>query len=193
MNSMLSGMKVAVLVTDGFEQVELTDPKEALEASGAIVDILAPSDGSVRAWNRGEWGEYFKVDGLIFRVTASEYSGLLLPGGVINSDHLRLHKPAITLVSEFMVHRKPVAAICHAPWLLIEANSVFGRALTSYPSLRTDLQNAGARWTDREVVVDHSIVTSRRPADLDAFSAAFIGLLSRARDAVANPAKHRHD
>jgi protease I len=175
----LSGKRIAALVTDGFEQVELTDPKAALEGAGGAVDIVSPNEDEVRGWNRTDWGDTFEVNTNVADVTAGGYDGLLLPGGVINADHLRMDRPAVAFVRTFLVERKPVAAICHAPWILIEAGGVGGRRVTSYPSLKTDLENAGADWVDEEVVIDANVLTSRTPDDLPAFDDAMIDLISR--------------
>lgn len=166
----LDGKRVAILVGKGFEQVEMTDPRKALEEAGAHAEIVSPEEGRVRAWARTDWGEEFDVDTPLPSADPSSYDALVLPGGVMNPDHLRQDARAVSFVRHFFEEGKPVAAICHAPWLLVEASVVRGRELTSYPSLRTDLENAGARWMDREVVVDHGLVTSRNPHDLPAFT-----------------------
>jgi len=166
----LKGKKVAILVAKGFEQVELTGPRSALEQAGAAAHIVSPEGGRVRAWNRSDWGEEFEVETPLGEASAEHYDALLLPGGVMNPDHLRKDERAVRFVRSFFEAGKPVAAICHAPWMLIEADVVRGRKVTSYPSLRTDLRNAGAEWVDREVVTDQGLVTSRSPADLAAFN-----------------------
>ena len=170
MESKLEGKKVAILVADGFEQVELTSPKEALEEAGAEIDIVSPAEKKVRGWDETGWGSKFKVDVPLGQARASDYDALLLPGGVMNPDHLRLEPKAIHFIREFFAAGKPVAAICHGPWPLIDAGVAKGRRMTSYPSLKTDLKNAGVEWVDEEVVVDEGLVTSRRPADLPAFN-----------------------
>jgi len=170
MESKLDGKKVAILVADGFEQVELTSPKEALEGAGAEIDIVSPAEKKVRGWDETAWGSKFKVDVPLGQARAADYDALLLPGGVMNPDHLRLEPKAIHFIREFFAAGKPVAAICHGPWPLIDAGVAKGRRMTSYPSLRMDLKNAGVDWVDEEVVVDHGLVTSRRPADLPAFN-----------------------
>jgi protease I len=187
----LSGKKIAALVTDGFEQVELTDPKAALEGAGANVDIVSPKEHEVKGWNRTDWGDTLEVNTNVADVTAGGYDGLLLPGGVISADHLRMDKPAVAFVRTFLVERKPVAAICHAPWILIEAGGVAGRRLTSYPSLKTDLENAGADWVDEEVVIDVNVVSSRTPDDLPAFDGAMIDLIDRASRGVQESREYR--
>jgi protease I len=169
MKSKLNGKKIAVLVTDGFEQSEMTSPKEALERAGAEVHILAPSGEKVRAWDEEDWGETFRVNTQLKKAEPDDYDALLLPGGVINSDKLRRDKRAVDFVRAFFEAGKPVAAICHAPWTLIEAGVVPGRRMTSWPSLQTDLKNAGADWVDEPVVTDHGLVTSRKPADIPIF------------------------
>lgn len=166
----LSGKRVACLVTDGFEQVELTSPVEALREAGAQVDIVAPKGGKVRGWNHTDWGDEFGVDRTLGDASADEYDALLLPGGVMNPDKLRTEQKAVGFVRSFFEAGKPVAAICHGPQVLIEAGVVEGRTLTSYHSVKTDLTNAGANWVDKEVVVDQGLVTSRSPDDLDAFN-----------------------
>lgn len=165
----LHGKKVAMLVAKGFEQVEMTEPKQAIEKAGAQVDLVSIEKDKVRAWNFKEWGDEFEVDKHIADIRADDYDALVLPGGVMNPDFLRLDDRAVGFVKSFFDSRKPVGAICHAPWTLIEADVVRGRRVTSYPSLRTDLINAGAEWQDSEVVVDRGLVTSRNPHDLPAF------------------------
>lgn len=166
----LSDRKVAILTEEGFEQVELTSPKEALEAAGATVHVISPRGGKIKAWDRTDWGVEINVDKQLSEVSPDDYDGLVLPGGVLNPDKLRQNKEAVAFVSAFLDERKPVAAICHGPQMLIETGLIGGRTLTSYPSLQTDLKNAGAHWIDQEVVVDNGLVTSRTPADLEAFN-----------------------
>lgn len=170
----LTGKRVAMLAAKGFEQIELTEPRKALRDAGARVDLVSPQEASVRAWNHTDWGEEFEVDVPLQRADPADYDALVLPGGVMNPDHLRTDERAVRFAAAFFEAGKPVAAICHAPWLLAEAGVVRGRKLTSYPSLRTDLENAGAEWVDREVVVDEGLVTSRRPDDLPAFNRKMI-------------------
>lgn len=170
----LEGKRIAILVTDGFEQIELTEPRNALRDAGAKTDLVAPRAGTVRGWNIKEWGEGFDVDRDLHEVDADAYDALLLPGGVMNPDHLRMNATATRFVKSFFDSGKPVAAICHGPWTLIDAGVVQGRRLTSWPSLQTDLRNAGAQWVDAEVVVDHGLVTSRKPDDLPAFNARMV-------------------
>jgi protease I len=166
----LSSRKVAILTEEGFEQVELTSPKAALEAAGATVHVISPKSGTIKAWDKTNWGIEINVDKQLSEVSPDDYDALVLPGGVLNPDKLRQNKDAVAFTSAFLDEGKPVAAICHGPRLLIETGLIRGRRLTSYPSLQTDLKNAGANWVDEEVVVDQGLVTSRRPADLDAFN-----------------------
>lgn len=169
----LSGRRIAVLATDGFEQAELTEPVDALRTMGAEVHVIAPSDtresGKIRGWNNGEWGDTVPVDNTIERTGSEDYHALMLPGGVMNPDTLRMRQDATTFVRSFFKRGKPVAAICHGAQTLIDSGVLEGRALTSYPSIKMDLKNAGARWEDREVVVDQGLVTSRSPDDIPAF------------------------
>lgn len=161
--------RVAVLVTDGFEEVEFTKPVQALKDAGVQVDVVSPKSGKVTAWNSDNWGDSYTVDKTIDQADDGEYHALLLPGGVMNPDQLRQNEKAVKFTRRFFEMGKPVSAICHAPQLLIETHALKGRTLTSYPSLKTDIENAGATWKDEEVVVDHGLTTSRSPADLPAF------------------------
>ena len=170
----LDGKKVAILVTDFFEQVELTDPRAALEAEGADVDIVALSDGPLQAMKHRVWGDTFPVDVQIDQASPDDYDALVLPGGVINPDRLRMDERAVSFVRSFVAAEKPVAAICHGPAMLIEADVVRNRRATSFPSLKTDLRNAGADWVDQEVVEDGVLITSRTPDDLPAFNRTVI-------------------
>lgn len=170
----LDGKNIAIVVTDGFEQVELTSPREALEGAGATCEIVSPKEGKVKAWNHTEWGDELVVDLPIAQADAGDYDALVLPGGVMNPDKLRVMPEVLKFVKSFFDAGKPVGAICHAPWTLIDAGVVEGRRMTSWPSLRTDLTNAGAEWTDEEVIVDDGLVTSRKPDDLPAFNAKLI-------------------
>jgi protease I len=166
----LDGKKVAVLVSDGFEQVELTSPIEALYEAGAQVDIIALKPGKVRGWKKTDWGDEFDVAKPVADAKPEDYDALTLPGGVINPDNLRNDPDAVAFVKAFMESGKPIASICHGPQVLVETSALQGRTLTSYPSVKTDLKNAGAEWVDEEVVVDQGLVTSRSPADLPAFN-----------------------
>ena len=170
----LRGKKIAALVDNGFEQSELLEPKKALEQAGAEVHVVSPQNGEVKGWQHTDWGEKVKVDRDLGAARAADYDGLLLPGGVMNPDHLRANSQAVAFVREFVTANKPIAAICHGPWTLIEAGAVEGRRMTSWPSLKTDLTNAGASWADQEVVVDRGLVTSRKPDDIPAFNRKMI-------------------
>jgi len=170
----LQGQTIAILVAKGFEQVELTEPRKALEEAGAKTEIVSPEASQVKAWNFENWGETFTVDVPLDRASADDYSALLLPGGVMNPDQLRRDENALNFVRDFFAAGKPVAAICHAPWTLIDAGLVKGRKLTSYHSIQMDVKNAGAHWVDREVVVDAGLVTSRKPSDIPAFNRKMI-------------------
>jgi protease I len=166
----LRNKRIAVLVDHGFEQVELTEPKNALEAAGATVDVVSPQSGTVKGWRHTQWGDEIAVDRTLDQAHPEEYDALLLPGGVMNPDRLRVNRRAVAFVRAFVDAQKPIAAICHGPWTLIEAQSVRGRRMTSWPSLQTDLENAGAKWVDEPCVVDHGLVTSRKPDDIPAFN-----------------------
>ena len=181
MSGKLEGVRVAAVVEEGFEQVEFVEPKRALEEAGAVVELVSPRRHSVRSWTRGDWGEEFKVDVPLDSADPDRYDALLLPGGVRNPDQLRRNEDAWRFVRAFFSAKKTVAAICHALWTLIDAGVVDGRRLTSYPSLQTDLKNAGADWVDEEVVVDRGLVTSRSPRDIPAFNKAMIAEISRSR------------
>ena len=174
MEARLRGKKVAIVVADGFEQSELTEPRRALEESGAETRIVSPNDREVRGWNHREWGDTFEVDIPVDRARAEEFDALLLPGGVMNPDKLRRDPKVLAFVRAFFDAGKPVAAICHGPWTLIDAGVVKGRTLTSYESIQTDLKNAGAHWIDTPVAVDNGLVTSRKPDDIPAFNRKMI-------------------
>ena len=174
MEASLRGKKVAIVVADGFEQVELTEPRRALDERGAETRIVSPNDGQVRGWNHREWGDTFPVDLPIGRARVEEFDALLLPGGVMNPDKLRRNPKVLDFVRAFFEAGKPVAAICHGPWTLIDAGVVKGRTLTSYESIQTDLKNAGAHWIDSPVVVDNGLVTSRKPDDIPEFNRKMI-------------------
>jgi protease I len=170
----LKGHKVAILATDGVEQVELVEPRKALDAAGAETHLISPKPGTIQAVNHDEKGDQFPVDRVLSEAHPSDYDALLLPGGVKNPDTLRMDQKAVQFVREFMMAEKPVAAICHGPWLLVEANAVSGRTLTSFPSLQTDIRNAGGQWTNQSVQIDDKLITSRNPSDIPAFSAAIV-------------------
>jgi protease I len=174
----LSGKKVAVLLTEGFEQVEMTEPRKALQDAGATVHIIAPKSGDVKAWDMDDWGETFDVDLALDATNSDQYDALLLPGGVMNPDHLRMDPKAVQFAKSFFDANKPVAAICHAAMTLIEADVVNGKTMTSYPSIKTDLKNAGANWVDQEVVVDGNLVSSRKPDDIPAFNREMVKLFA---------------
>ena len=174
--STLQGKKVAILVTDGFEQVELLEPRKALDEAGATTKVVSPAGKKVKGWNHKEWGNEVPVDVALDSARPEEFDALLLPGGVMNPDNLRMDPKAVAFVKHFTDGGKPVAAICHGPWTLIEAGAVRGRTITSWPSLKTDLKNAGANWVDKEVVSEQGLVTSRKPDDIPAFNREMIRL-----------------
>lgn len=171
--------KVMILATDGFEQSELMKPKEALEKAGIETTVVSLKSGEIKGWDQKDWGDSVKVDMTVADATADDFDALLLPGGQMNPDILRMDEGAIELIKDFDSAGKPIAAICHAPWLLVEANIVEGKTVTGWPSVRTDLMNAGADVVDREVVTDGHLITSRNPQDIPAFSKALIGMLKR--------------
>ncbi|HEV8214253.1 MAG TPA: type 1 glutamine amidotransferase domain-containing protein [Gemmatimonadaceae bacterium] len=201
----LNGKRVAILATDGVEQSELTQPRKALDDAGAQTTLISPKTGTIKAWQHDHWGEELRVDLPLEQADANNFDALLLPGGVMNPDRLRTNRNAVEFVQRFVTSGKPVAAICHGPWMLVEANGVRGRTVTSWPSLQTDIRNAGGEWVDREVVTDEGIVTSRKPDDIPAFNKKMVeefaeGVHTRARtaslggslkreDAAANPAR----
>jgi protease I len=170
----LEGKRIAVVATDGFELSEYTSPKDALMSEGARVEVIAPHSGSIKSWRERNWGESVDVDAEVEKADADDYDALLLPGGVMNPDQLRSNPAIVDFVSQFVKDRKPIAAICHGPWTLIETGAVDGRRMTSYPSLKTDLINAGAKWTDEAFVIDRGLVTSRSPGDLPVFNEKMI-------------------
>lgn len=174
MSKELQGLRVAILVTDGFEQVEMTKPREALQQAGAQTHLISPKAGEVQGMNHDKPGDKFAVDKTLDSVTAKDYDALLQPGGVANPDRLRTIPQAVQFVRDFHEQNKPIAVICHGPWMLVEADVVDGKTLTSWPSLRADIRNAGGNWVDREVVTDGNIVTSRKPDDLPAFNREMI-------------------
>ena len=182
MSEQLKGRKVAFLATDGVEEVEFTAPWNALKQAGADVLLLSDKTGDIQAMNHDKKGSTFRVDGLVAGSSARDFDALVLPGGVANPDKLRTNKDAVSFVRGFMEADKPVAAICHAPWLLVEADAVRGRTITSWPSLQTDVKNAGGAWTDKAVQLDQKLLTSRKPDDLPAFCAQLVTLLSSAID-----------
>ncbi|HKT89137.1 MAG TPA: type 1 glutamine amidotransferase domain-containing protein [Candidatus Sulfotelmatobacter sp.] len=177
-NDTIRGKRVAILVADGFEQVELLEPRKALDGAGATTMVISPAEGKVKGWNHDRWGNEIPVDIPLKSAKPEDFHALLLPGGVMNPDHLRMMPEAVRFVKHFTDSGKSVAAICHGPWTLIEAQAVGGCTLTSWPSLKTDLKNAGAIWVDREVVSDGRLVTSRKPDDIPAFNREMIRLFS---------------
>jgi protease I len=181
MSAKLQGKKIAIVATDGFEQVELTEPKKALQAAGATVEVVSPKSGQIKGWNHTDWGENTPVDRTFDEVKPTDYDGLVLPGGQINPDKLRIEPKAVAFVAEFVNSGKPVGAICHGPWLLVEAGVLKKRTLTSWPSVRTDIRNAGGHWVDEEVVTDGNLTTSRKPDDLPAFNNRLIQEFSQAK------------
>lgn len=174
MQRKLHGKRVAILIADGFEQIEMTAPRKALEEAGAVTNIISPNSDMVKGWQHINWGDSYDVDVFLQRANANDYDALMLPGGVINPDTLRMNQDAVNFVKAFVRNNKPIAAICHGPWTLIEAGAVKGRTMTSWSSLKTDLKNAGATWVDEEVVVDNGLVTSRKPDDIPAFNKKMI-------------------
>lgn len=183
----LRNKRVAALVDHGFEQSELVEPKKALEQAGAKVDIVSPQKGKVKGWQHTQWGDELNVDRQLDEARASDYDALLLPGGVMNPDKLRWNQKAVQFVKAFVDSDKPIAAICHGPWTLIEAGAVRGKTITSWPSLQTDLRNAGANWVDQECVNDRGLVTSRKPDDIPAFNRKMIEEFAEGRH---TPQKH---
>jgi protease I len=184
----LRNKRVAVLVDNGFEQSELVEPRKALQAAGAQADIVSPQSGKVKGWQHGNWAEEIPVDRKLDEAKPEEYDALLLPGGVMNPDKLRANPTAVRFVKHFVDSGKPIAAICHGPWPLIDAGGVRGRKVTSWPSLKTDLLNAGAQWVDQEVVTDNGLVTSRKPDDIPAFNRKMIEEFAEGKH---DPAKSR--
>jgi protease I len=176
----LKGLKVAILVADGFEQVEMVQPRKALDDAGADTTLVSPKNKTVRAWNLTNWGEEFPVDLPLDEANADDFDAYLQPGGVINPDTLRMQPPAVSFAKSFFTAGKPVAAICHGPWMIIEAEAARGRRIASWPSLKTDLRNAGAEWVDQEAVTDGNLVSARKPDDIPAFNRAMIALFSKA-------------
>ena len=177
----LEGFTVAILVENGFERVELVEPRKALDAAGADTRIVSPRSKHVRAWDLTDWGDEFAVDLHLDKARPGDFDALLLPGGVLNPDALRIQPKAVEFVQAFFEAGKPVAAICHGPWTIIEAGAARGRRIASWPSLKTDLRNAGAEWVDEKAVVDGNLVSSRKPDDIPAFNRAMIDLFGRVR------------
>lgn len=186
---LLQGMRVAILATDGFEQTELLEPKLALENEGAATFVVAPSEDKIKGWNHQKWGVELAVDIPLKSAKAEDFHALFLPGGVMNPDELRMDPKAVRFVKDFVDLKKPVAAICHALWMILEAGAARGRTITSWPSLKSDLKNAGANWVDREVVCDGKFVTSRNPDDIPAFDREMIRLFAAEREHSADMRK----
>ncbi len=174
----LNGLKVAILATDGVEQVELLKPREALKNAEAETKVISPKSGKIKGWNHTEWGEQIPVDVELSNANPQDFDALLLPGGAMNPDKLRMEPKAVQFVKSFFQSGKPVAAICHAPWTIIEAGEAKGRRIASWPSIKTDLKNAGAEWVDEEMVRDGNLVTSRKPDDIPAFNRGMIELFA---------------
>jgi len=187
----IQGKRVAILATIGVEEVELVEPKKALEKAGATTEVISPESGKIRAWDMKDWGTEIPVNKTLSEANPDHYDALLLPGGVMNPDKLRANNDAVKFVRHFVETDKPIAAICHGPWTLIEAGGVRGKRMTSWPSLRTDLANAGAEWVDEEVVTDHGLVTSRKPDDIPAFIDKMIEEFAEGRHTHARTASRR--
>jgi len=187
----LVGKRIAILCTEGVEQIELTSPRKALQRAGATVEIVSPhkllKGGRIKAWNMTDWGDSFKIDVSLSSASPTSYDGLHLPGGVMNPDFLRMNDDAVEFVRSFFEAAKPVSSICHGPWMLVQAEVARGRTLTSWPSIKKDLRNAGANWVNEEVVEDRGLVTSRGPQDLKAFNKAIVELFARTPMRVAEP------
>lgn len=177
----LKGIRVAILIENGFEQVEMTEPRKALEEAGAETKIVSPQPGKVRGWKSKEWVDEFPVDEALDNAQPANFDALLLPGGVMNPDRLRMNTEAVAFVKAFFDEKKPVAAICHGPWTIIETGAARGRQIASWPSLKTDLRNTGAEYLDKEVVVDGNLVSSRKPDDIPAFNREMIKLFAQSR------------
>lgn len=186
-NDNLRGIRVAILATDGFEQAELLEPRKALDDAGATTMVVSPRNGKIKGWKTKEWGNEVPIDVPLNEAKAEDFHALLLPGGVMNPDHLRMDPQAVGFVRHFVDAAKPIAAICHGPWTLIEANAVRGRTMTSWPSLKTDLRNAGANWVDAEAVRDNGLVTSRKADDIPAFNREMIRLFNEAGGQQTRP------
>jgi protease I len=177
----LRGRRIAILATDGFEQAELMEPRKALDEAGATTEVVSLKSGEIKGWKLKDWGDKVKVDKTVEQAKPEDYDALVLPGGVINPDHLRMEPKAVNFVKEFVATGRPVAAICHGPWTLVEAGVVKGKTFTSWPSLKTDLKNAGANWVDKEVVTDGQFISSRKPDDIPAFDRTLIDMLAKAK------------
>ena len=184
MSDSLKNKKIAILATEGFEQVELTEPKKALEQAGAKTEVISPKQGKIKGWNIDQWGDEVAVDIQLAAADPKQYDALLLPGGVMNPDKLRTDPQAVAFVKSFFADHKPVGAICHGPWLLVEADVVRGRTLTSWPSLKADITNAGGKWVDQQVVTEDGLVTSRKPDDIPAFNKKLVEEIAEGKHAA---------
>ncbi len=185
MSRQMSGIRVAILATDGFEQSELMEPRKALDQAGADTKVISIKDGEIKGWNHKDWGQSVPIDATLDSAKAENFDALLLPGGVMNPDTLRMNPKAVAFVKAFFEAQKPVAAICHGPWLVVEAGAAKGRTMTSWPSLKTDIQNAGGSWVDRETAVDGNLITSRNPQDIPAFNREILKLFSATQSRAA--------
>jgi protease I len=192
MGTELQGRRIAILVTDGFEQVEMTKPREALQQAGAETHLIAPHSGQVQGWNHDEKGDKFTVDKTLDSVSVKDYDALLQPGGVASPDRLRMIPKAVQFVKDFHEQHKPMALICHGPWMLVEADIVRGKTITSWPSLKTDIRNAGGKWVDKEVVADGNIITSRKPDDIPAFNREMLKMFSTAPELAHTGSSRKH-
>lgn len=179
----LSGLKIAILATNGVEESELTEPRKAFDDVGAKTYLVSPSYPNLRAWHTGQWGQLYNVDVALNTADSHNFNALVLPGGVMNPDSLRMDPLAVAFVKQFFKAGKPIASICHGPWLLVEADIIKGKKLTSWPSLKTDIRNAGGLWLDEEVVIDDGIITSRKPSDIPAFAKAAIQIFRHLKKA----------
>lgn len=177
----LRGRRIAILATDGFEQAELMEPRKALDEAGATTEVVSLKSDEIKGWKLKDWGDKVKVDRTVDNAKPEDYDALVFPGGVMNPDHLRMEPKAVNYVKEFVATGRPVAAICHGLWMLVEAGVVKGKTFTSWPSLKTDLKNAGANWVDKEVVTDGQFISSRKPDDIPAFNRTLIDMLAKAK------------
>lgn len=187
MDSKLDGLRVAILATDGFEQSELLEPRRALDSAGATTEVISPKGPQIKGWSHADWGQRVDVDQTLAQADADDFDALVLPGGVMNPDALRMNAAAVAFVKSFFDAGKPVAAICHGPWTVVEAGEASGYQLTSWPSLKTDITNAGGKWVDKEVVVDDNLITSRRPDDLPAFNREMITVFGQYQGGKREP------
>jgi len=184
MSPSLNGLKVAIIVENGVEESEFIEPKAALEQAGIKITVISSQRNEVRSWSKGEWSNTYPVDLPLLEAHAEDYDALVLPGGVINIDRLRVQQGVVALIKQFNKQEKPIAAICHAPWLLVDAGLIVGKTITSWPSLQTDIRNAGARWIDQAAVVEGNLITSRNPNDIAAFTKEILTLMEQRIDAL---------